>query len=178
MDRTTAHRPQSFLRPPAISQSGPNQRTALKGEALPGYQDASCKNRLQPHNDPSLVSTIRHFQLTTRAGSPDDLEKILRHHQGQRPPPLFAAGNSSRPSSSANSARPQASVKPGKDSQPARANGSISGSPKLPQHSTLTYANQHRPFEIDQDHVLALPSHLRAKLPLPPSPRSPANSIV
>lgn len=59
-------------------------------------------------------------------------------------------------------------MKPGKDSQPARANGSISGSPKLPQHSTLTYANQHRPFEIDQDHVLPSRAISALNSPSPP----------
>ncbi len=36
---------------------------------------------------------------------------------------------------------------------------------KAPKHSTLAYANQHRPWEIYQDLFLSLLNHLRAKLP-------------
>lgn len=39
------------------------------------------------------------------------------------------------------------------------------GVAKAPKHSTLAYANQHRPWEIYQDLFLALLGHLRAKLP-------------
>lgn len=39
------------------------------------------------------------------------------------------------------------------------------GVTKAPKHSTLAYANQHRPWEIYQDLFVALLSHLRAKLP-------------
>jgi hypothetical protein len=39
------------------------------------------------------------------------------------------------------------------------------GVTKAPKHSTLAYANQHRPWEIYQDLFLALLNHLRAKLP-------------
>ena len=39
------------------------------------------------------------------------------------------------------------------------------GVAKAPKHSTLAYANQHRPLEIYQDLFLALLGHLRAKLP-------------
>jgi hypothetical protein len=37
---------------------------------------------------------------------------------------------------------------------------------KSPGHSTLAYANQHRPWQIYQDLFTALVAHLRAKLPV------------
>jgi len=42
---------------------------------------------------------------------------------------------------------------------------------KAPRHSTLAYANEHRPWEIYQDLFTELLAHLRAKLPL--SPQTP-----
>jgi len=45
------------------------------------------------------------------------------------------------------------------------------GMKKAPRHSTLAYANEHRPWEIYQDLFTELLAHLRAKLPL--SPQTP-----
>ena len=40
------------------------------------------------------------------------------------------------------------------------------GMSKAPRHSTLAYANEHRPWEIYQDLFTELLAHLRAKLPV------------